>query len=463
MRHIGIRTFILLFFLINPLRGGDTLRYPYGGAEEYSKESRSIRLIFHNPVSFDYRVFRRVLFTEAIFDSEASFIATNFSQFASFDHATFKKQANFNMSSFEDAQFQTRFENNVSFRFALFRKILFSGDHRLTFGINQVPSNQQHKFNRDVDFYGSKFEGETQFQDMEFMGHVDFSYCQFLGTTNFLGVKWNADSVSFLRCYFADIVQLGDPNYPTNVQKFDFTQTEFADAGEITIGGVSIEYPGAQIVLLSPVDLKLQLEKFKYIRIDTALDFYSKKNIITKLKETSFTGEEFKRERFELDYIFLKSTINQKETTAREYYPWWHPLVLGRQFYEITMGLGYRPFRLVWWAVGVIFLFSLLFFFTMPLEINRYILNKRMLSPHKKRFPYAHRRIAFDTFLNCAYFSTMLFVNIKLRQDLLFSFRSQQKKIIVAEWAIGVLIYVAFLTLSEAGSILQTLKTLFFG
>ena len=107
-----------------------------------------------------------------------------------------------------------------------------------------------------------------------------------------------------------------------------------------------IKYPGAKIVLYGPVDLKIQLEKFKFLALYDKLDYYSKKDIISILKQVSFRGNEYQKERFELDYLFDKSTMYQKQSPNYKRYSVFNPICWRQFLYNITMGLCYRPFRL---------------------------------------------------------------------------------------------------------------------
>ncbi|UCE07748.1 MAG: hypothetical protein JSW07_06870 [bacterium] len=68
-----------------------------------------------------------------------------------------------------------------------------------------------------------------------------------------------------------------------------------------------------------------------------------------------------------------------------------------------------------------------------------------------------------DLFINCLYFSAMLFFTFRLKRDILTSFELKERWIIVSEYFIGLLIYIAFLTFSKSGSILHNLKSLFIG
>ena len=138
---------------------------------------------------------------------------------------------------------------------------------------------------------------------------------------------------------------------------------------------------------------------------------------------------------------------------------WWNTI------YYLTMCLGYRPFRLIYWAIGIILLFSIFYYKKMSLHINRYL--SRDISQNKTSHRrHISRNLSTDSvskYLNSIYFSTMLFVTFRLKKDLLIVFSQVEKRIIVTEWFIGFLVYIAFLTLSETGSILHTLKSLFIG
>ncbi len=61
------------------------------------------------------------------------------------------------------------------------------------------------------------------------------------------------------------------------------------------------------------------------------------------------------------------------------------------------------------------------------------------------------------------YFSIMVFFTFRLKQKILTFFEAKEQRLIVTQWTLGFLVYLAFLTLSKSGSILQQLKTLFIG
>ena len=68
-----------------------------------------------------------------------------------------------------------------------------------------------------------------------------------------------------------------------------------------------------------------------------------------------------------------------------------------------------------------------------------------------------------DSFINVLYFSFMLFFTFRLKQDVLTSFETKEKRVVVFHWLIGFGVYISFLTFSKAGSVLHTLKSLFVG
>ena len=70
---------------------------------------------------------------------------------------------------------------------------------------------------------------------------------------------------------------------------------------------------------------------------------------------------------------------------------------------------------------------------------------------------------ALNPWIHCLYFSVMVFFTFRLKQKILTSFNAKKQRLIVTQWTLGFLVYLAFLTLSKSGSILQQLKTLFIG
>jgi len=131
------------------------------------------------------------------------------------------------------------------------------------------------------------------------------------------------------------------------------------------------------------------------------------------------------------------------------------------------LGLGYRPFRLAWWVLGFIILFTFVYYLWMPAQINKYVAKgderKAISGSRRKRTRRTAHPHFTDTILNCFYFSSMMFFSFRLKRDILTFFSTKEKRVVVGEWLIGLIIYISFLTLSKSGSILHTLKSLFVG
>lgn len=234
-----------------------------------------------------------------------------------------------------------------------------------------------------------------------------------------------------------------------NGQVFDFSTTIF--------------WPSARLVLDEPVELKIQPEKFKYISFGENLNYFLKKDIIENLKIKSFPND--KSAQFELDYIFAKSTMYQEQTGINEENKWYEIYKWPKWFintvYYWTMGLGYRPFRLIYWVLVTIIIYTAVFAKKIPSRINAYISNPDANSTGEEK-KEVHLSL-WETLLNCAYFSVMVFFTFRLKRDILTFFDAKEKRLIVSEWVVGFLVYVAFLTLSKSGSILHNLKELFVG
>jgi len=143
------------------------------------------------------------------------------------------------------------------------------------------------------------------------------------------------------------------------------------------------------------------------------------------------------------------------------------PVVWGRFLYNAAMGLGYRPFRLVWWVLTIILGFTIWYLLRIKEQINRYFYKdekKELLTARKKRsLKRTGSPHSVDLFIKCFYFSTMIFFTLRLKKDLLTFFDKKEQWVVVGEWLVGILIYISFLTFSKSGSILHTLKSLFLG
>jgi len=432
------------------------------------------------------------------FDSRADFEGAQFDSGAGFTWAQFDSRADFKQAQFHSlAVFHAaQFDSQACFGSAQFHgRAVFEGaqfDSRANFGWAQFHSRadfKQAQFHSLADFGLAQFDSLTDFEGAQFDSGADFRWAQFIDIVDFnsavfnnqIDFRWaHIDSiVDFSLAEIKDTVLVGIEK-ANELQRYDFMRATLLEAGIDTIEADSAKgnpqqishSPGAKIELYGPVDLKIQLEKFKFITLCNELDYYSKKDIISTLKQVSFKGNEYQKERFELDYIFAKSTMYQSKSTKyarnRWYQVWKYPNWSLNILYYITMGLGYRPFRLAWWVLDSIIAFSIFYFFKMRDSINRYILKKYEMKESKgikrKRVAKNGRNISHtESLMNCFYFSSMLLFTFRLKGEILTFFGLKEKRIIVGEYLLGLLIYISFLTLAKSGSILHNLKSLFIG
>ena len=156
----------------------------------------------------------------------------------------------------------------------------------------------------------------------------------------------------------------------------------------------------------------------------------------------------------------------QKVSGIYEMYSAFSPYAWWQFVYNATMGLGYRPFRLIWWVLGLILSFGVYYIIRLSDRIDAYIMKEveqKKSSAAMEKTGQENKYTLADKIQKCLYFSTMVLFTFRLKKDILTFFTIQERKVIVTQWLLGFLIYVAFLTLSKAGSILQNLKDLFIG
>jgi len=448
---------------------------------------------FHCPVGFSSAKFNSdAIFAESVFDSSAGFQQVEFNKYVSFSKSQFNNSVDFSSTKFKAHTdfIDTKFGEDIVFGFATF-------DSTLRF--------ENVIFDSTPDFRGTKFRGEGLFFNVQFRTiasfNSTFSRLAVFGKARFDSTFYfdyakvdslviiinsvfcdkvifsNSDfgelgEVDFSYSTIGDTVLLGSSLIKFFSQRYDFSRARLLPQGKHVIPADTlmdlpekqINFPGAKIILLGPADIKIQLEKFKFLELAEKLDFYSKKDIITNLKELSFKGEQFKRERFELDYIFAKSTRYQKDSAIYEKYSIFNPVRWWRCFYDLTLGLGYRPFRILYLIIGIIVGFGIYYLVKWPTKVSEYISrddDSQKLSEvdtHVSRFA-----LMVDQLIKCIYFSSMVFLTFRLKRDILFFFEIKQKRFIVSEWLLGILILFYFLYFAEEGSILNTLKSLIVG
>lgn len=405
----NLKHLLLYFFLLFPVvleaQEKNPTRYPYGGERDSTrKESWMVvdPLNFRMPANFN----------DAILASAAYFGGSQLQNTIDFGGAIFASTASFNGSLFLTTIdfFRTKFDSTTYFRGAKFHKIA-----------NFIEA----RFHGTTDFYGATF------------GNWAYFVRDTLESINLLEVE-SKEYLDFENTNIKGTMRLGS-HKPF---KIDLTLANLTEAAVELYNIAQIKMPERKIEKLSLLD---------------TLSYTAKENIIDNLKEKSFGGS--KSAAFELDYLLAKSTMYQNKTDVYEhqkwYYVWKWPKWTFAWFYNATMGFGYRPFRIIWWALGVILLSALYYTIKMGKRINEYVTITFPSKRQKKSFS------TFSTVVNCAYFSVMLFFTFRLKGDLLTFFDDKEKKFIIAEWLMGLAVYVAFLY--HTSSVLQNIRSLFIG
>jgi hypothetical protein len=447
--------------------------YPYGGTRqsERYRELRTIRaaLKFDKPANFVSAAFKDLAnFRAANFDSIATFDLANFDDAADFWGSRFASCVTFSnthfvgLAMFRHAKFDTlaRFEAVNFLSPADFAYSIFSGEADFSGAMCHHP----------VDFSNARFDGLANFRDALFREKIDFNSAFFNNKIDFRGAKFDSGGVvDFSSAAIVDTVFIGIAgsnrwqSYNFRAAKLQpaFRSENFNDKAD-DAANKSVDYPGAKIILSGPVRLDIQFEKFRFIELCDTLNYFAKKDIISSLKNIDFKDN--KRAQFELDYLLARSTRYQKVSANYEKYSLINPVLWWKFLYDRTMGMGYRPFRIIYLMAVIILGYTLFYMVKIPGRINAYI-SQTFGKGHRSESESGNEiKLGFkETLINCLYFSTLTFFTFRLNGQYLIFFNKREKNSVISEWLFGFLIYFAFLTLSKSGSILQNLKDLFIG
>lgn len=416
-------------------------------------------------------------FNGSIFETFTIFTSARFKGTADFNSTSFARISNFNVAKFE---LRAIFANTIISGPLYFRRTLF---------YDQASFNGS-LFEEKLVFQNAIFIGPSYFRDVRISDEIDFSGASFFGPIDF-GVSdigesqggivrfYNAtlrDTLSIGKTYSSYTIKDSIARDSLTYRTFDLRRAHLLESGRTTLRIDTLLYdlydnsspsevgplifPGAIIEIHSPVLLQLEIEKFKFIQLEETLSYFQKKDIISTLIQESFNSPEQARERFELEFIFSKSTMYQERSEYGTSAQGYRKLGLGRQalnsVYYVTMGLGYRPFWLLFWGLGIIAGFALVYLVKIPTEINRYLDVKNSNSLRKEW------RIISDA-ISCSYFSAMVFFTLRLKRNILAEFGSREKTYIVLQWCLGFAAYASFVFLSKSGSILHSIRSLFVG
>ena len=397
----GAILFLLLMAVVASAQKNSTI-WPYDGEPDERGPEEWV-ITFDTTADFFFTTFDSTAdFTKAIFERYVNFYRATFKSTAYFDRATFKSTADFS---------EATFDSTAGFRGAT--------------------------FDSTADFWGATFDSTAYFGGAIFDSTADFREAKTKGYLDFEDTEIHR------------LLILGS----SAPFKIDLTFAAFSDE--------------AKVELVDEVDLKMPVYKLDKLVLRKTLTYTQKNNIIDFLKKKSFSDRNNPDDmtaRLELDYLFERSTMYQVGTDSYEKAPWYHvwhwPQWLFNTLYYWTMGFGYRPFRLIWWAFALAVIGTIFFFKKMGKRVNAYVamnFDKSAERNGEKELSLSN----FETLLNCAYFSVMLLFTFRMKGNLLTFFNASEKKIITVQWALGLAMYFAFLL--HTSSVLQNLKSLFAG
>lgn len=417
---------------------------------------RAFMACFHKEVSFNY----------VNFNNSAHFIVMSFKDTVRFQSCNFSKKykVDFTSANFYKDLIVRRceFNGNLYFNYAHWD----SGDISFTESkVNNEFSFLKAKvharvliedvvFHKIAPFNNTIFYQKVRFNNVEFRDNLYFKLTRFYNTLDLRGIT-TPKVIDFNRTLLADTVLLGQENSTEKIS-VDFSKTNFVHKGtqlQHTKNDTTImsKARGVKIILYGPVNITMQPEKLSYIQIFDKLDYYSKKDIVTALQINDNIRDRTEWE-LKVDQLFAQSTKYQKRTTTYELYPIYHPRRIVTYLYDITMGLGYVPFRLFIWGIAIILVFTLIQYFLWHQDVYAYL-----SYIHKTDEPNMFEP-SFFLFL---FFSTKLFLSLKFEKNVILMFRGKVRLFLVFEWVLGILFYWYLLNGSRSGSLIHSLKVLF--
>lgn len=288
----------------------------------------------------------------------------------------------------------------------------------------------------------------------------------------FVYVWSSTPSVSFRGTRIYDTVFIGDSKR-WNPQAYDFRYALFVEGGTSASnspGSIltstestaqspspSIVYQGhAAIVLHGPVHLKLLLKDMDLLSYSPDLSNEEMENINTFLMRQSFSAPAQHAERLELDYILA---------AAKSPPSWWAGV--WKDLTYLLCGYGYRPTWLAYWALCIMAIFSLIYYF--PRNFRKvvcrivYIRSMAMDESSEKLEEYLDRgESSFTHLFHCVHYSILVLFSYKLFSTSLILLSANQKKVVLCEWLVGKSLILCFIFLSNLGTVVPSfLRTLF--
>ena len=329
---------------------------------------------------------------------------------------------------------------------ARFHSANFSG-YTEFWGVEFALDNEcdQKFMNTCHNFGHSSFQGPARFDEVIFRGNVNFGWAHFESDVSFEDAIFYEEA-NFVGTKFDSVADFSSVL---------FTDIHFGGNDENTIDlRFAIPLPDAQIVLSGNSHLLIHPDKIKYLKLSKYLSWDEKYATIEELKSRTFPNDNEAKN--ELDYLFRKSTMHQDYYSDIFSDPQWYLAKYWiNNVYYITMGFGYRPFRIFIWAAIMIVIFGIIYLYKMPEKIYQFILMEHKVDKRRvKKTPQL-------PLANCLYFSVMIFFTFRLNRLVLTFFSKNEQVLILTQWVLGFIVYLSFILFSKKGSVLAAVKDLF--
>lgn len=309
-----------------------------------------IDLNFRRSTNFSNRTFSGdVLFEAAKFYNDASFKSVKFlGLWTSFQLVRFKAMADFNNASFNTTAlfFGATFNGEANFSSSEFFNIVdFEDSH---FGGKTYFINT--RFDNMVDFSKATFRDETFFFSANFQDYANFTNTQFHSSTIFDETTF-CSSVSFDYSEFYDKISLDKTTFNDTLslqrvqfdKGVDFRYAQLESVEVFFLDGMS--YPEGQLfVEWEKIKTKDQpkIQLFEFPPKDNYKHFKRLEIIYLQLRD---------------NYLKQGNTVSADQVMYELRFREEQLVNPGLKIYRITLGYGYKPFRLLFWGLLFIFIF----------------------------------------------------------------------------------------------------------
>jgi len=356
--------------------------FPYANFKgfKFDKYADFSNAHFYGNINFSGAIFQNgVSFTGATFHSLADFEETQFLNNApKFDNAIFEKEVHFIntyfeggghfvQTTFKDYVFFTRELNSQKMTFggeASFDKAVFEGEgsvefRNVTFGgladFNNVTFGEKAnfhngKFCNGADFSDVIFQSTLWFSDCIFNTEANFQSAEFKGDTYFVGTVFEKE-LSFKNAKFEQIFTFA----PEKNNEIDLRYLRCFGNGQITADLRKTKFYHIYSIENLKFDnciwsenLKIYEERMNdltYAKLQTV--YKDLKNSFEEHDQKDLVGKAFYRE------MEMKRFRAKEEGNIEDY--------LFLLYFKLFAGYGEKPFNIIFWSFGIIFLFALLF------------------------------------------------------------------------------------------------------